>query len=84
MVHVFLLQGLQLVIKHEIWSKICIILELESRWGIEVYASLSLWVFFALAIYDIALCVMCVFTTQMERDKLLDGWAWIDMFHLFV
>ncbi len=46
--------------------------------------SLSLWVFFALAIYDIALCVMCVFTTQMKCDKLLDGWAWIDMFHLFV
>lgn len=84
MVHVFLLQGLQLVIKHEIWSKICIILELDSRWGIEVYASLSLWVFFALAIYDIALYVMCVCTTQMKHDKLLDGWAWIDMFHLFV
>ncbi len=40
--------------------------------------------FLALAIHDIALCVMCVFTTQMKHDKLLDGWAWIDMFHLFV
>jgi hypothetical protein len=48
---------------------------------------MHLWVFgffFALAIYDIALCVMRVFTTQMKRDKLFDGWAWIDIFHLFV
>jgi len=84
MVCVFLLQGLQLVIKHEIWSKICIILELDSRWGIKVYASSSLWVFNCLGYLCIALCVMCVFTTQMKRDKLLDGWVWIDMFHLFV